>query len=116
MKPKQPEEVNDSLVGGMMAKLMEVIDGESRTEKWEVGRLKSAKKASVALPQEGATVAASLFTWQALDSANRASGCVLNDLSLDLAGCSPKGEWVMVAPVPVVFPRSGAGRPKKQKK
>ena len=104
------------MMAKLMAKLMVVIDGESRTEKWEVGRLKSAKKVSVALPQEGATVAASLFTWQALDSANRASGCVLNDLSLDLAGCSPKGEWVMVAPVPVVFPRSGAGRPKKQKK
>jgi hypothetical protein len=98
----------------MMAKLMMETEGETRTEKWEVGRLKSAKKISVALPQGGTTVAAFLFTWQALNAGGRASGDVLTDLSLDLAGCGPKGEWVMVELKHVKLSKSGAGRPKKK--
>ena len=68
VKPQQPVEINDKLVGGMMAKLMVVTEGQTRTEKWEVGRLKSHKKINVALPQGGVTVAAFLYGWQALDS------------------------------------------------
>ena len=92
VKPQQPVEINDKLVGGMMAKLMVVTEGQTRTEKWEVGRLKSHKKINVALPQGGVTVAAFLYVWQALDSGGKASGSILQDLSLDLAGCGPKGE------------------------
>ena len=106
----------------MMAKLMVVIEGESRTEKWEVPRLGASKaqrkSVSPCHKEEPQSQPPFLLGRHEFDSANRASGCVLNDLSLDLAGCStsPKSEWVMVAPVPVVFPRSGAGRPKKQEK
>ena len=28
---------------------------------------------------------------------------IVDDPSLDLAGCGPKGEWAIVAPVPVVW-------------
>lgn len=114
VKPQQPVTVDGSLNGGMMAKLMIETEGETRTEKWEVGRLKSAKKISVALPQGGTTVAAFLFTWQALDAAGRVSGDMLTDLSLDLAGCGPKSEWVMVEPKHVQLNKSRAGRPKKK--
>ena len=48
--------------------------------------------------------------------AGRASGDVLTDLSLDLAGCGPKGEWVMVEPKPIVLGKSLAGRPSKRQK
>ena len=82
----------------MMAKLMIDREGDTRTEKWEVGRIKKAKEVSVALPEGGKTVAAFLFSWQALDAGGKASGNMLTDLSLDLAGCGPKGEWVMVGP------------------
>ena len=68
VKPQQPVEINDKLVGGMMAKLIVATEGQTRTEKWEVGRLKSHKKINVALPQGGVTVAAFLYGWQALDS------------------------------------------------
>ena len=97
-----------------MAKLMIETEGDTRTEKWEVGRIKSAKKISVALPQGGTTVAAFLFTWQALDAGGRASGNMLTDLSLDLAGCGPKGEWVQVEPKPIAMGKSAAGRPAKR--
>ena len=113
-KAQQPSEVGDRLIGGMMAKLMIETEGDTRTEKWEVGRIKSAKKISVALPQGGTTVAAFLFTWQALDAGGRASGNMLTDLSLDLAGCGPKGEWVMVEPKPIAMGKSAAGRPAKR--
>ena len=43
-------------------------------------------------------MAAFFFSWQALDAGGKASGNMLTDLSLDLAGCGPKGEWVMVGP------------------
>ena len=39
-----------------------------------------------------------IFVWQALDTAGRMSGSMLTDLSLDVTGCSTKGEWVMVEP------------------
>ena len=106
--------MDDKLVGRMMAKLMVETEGDTRTEKWEVGRLKSHRKVSVALPEGGTTVAAFLFTWQALNAGGRASGDVLTDLSLDLAGCGPKGEWVMVEPKIISFPKSAAGRPAKR--
>ena len=99
-----------------MAKLMVVTEGQTRTEKWEVGRLKSHKKINVPLPQGGVTVAAFLYVWQALDSGRRASGSVLPDVSLDLAGCGPKGEWAMVEPKPIVLSKGGAGRTKKKAK
>ena len=86
------------MMAKLMAKLMVAIDGESRIEKWEVGRLKSAKKASVALPQEGATVAASLFTWQALDSANRASG-YMHGYMEPAHMCSTIYRWIWQAAV-----------------
>ena len=76
--------------------------------------MKSHKKVTVALPQGGTTAAAFLFTWQALDAGGRASGDVLTDLSLDLAGCGPKGEWVMVEPKPIALGKSAAGRPGKR--
>ena len=78
-----------------MAKLMIETEGETRTENWEDGRLKSAKKISVALPQGGTTVAAFLFSWQALDAAGRVSGDMLTDLSLDLVAVAPRasGSW-----------------------
>ena len=68
----------------------------------------------MALPEGGVTTSAFIFTWQALDVAGRASGDVLTDLSLDLAGCGPKGEWVMVEPKPIVLGKSLAGRPSKR--
>ena len=54
LKSRQPATVDDSLVGGMMAKSMvqEVEEGE-RTETWEIGRLKKTKKISVALLEGG---------------------------------------------------------------
>ena len=113
-KQQQPAAVDDKLVGGMMAKLMVETDGDTRTEIWEVGRLKSHKKVAVTLPQGGTTAAAFLFTWQALDAAGRASGDVLTDLSLDLAGCGPKGEWIMVEPKRIQLGKSAAGRPAKR--
>ena len=64
-----------------MAKLMVVTEGQTRTEKWEVGRLKSHKKINVALPQGGVTVAAFLYVWQALDPGGRASGTLLWECS-----------------------------------
>ena len=100
----------------LMAKLMVDIEGSVRTEKWEVGRIKKAKKVNVTLPQGGVTVAAFLFTWQKLDSAGRAALDILDDHSLDVAGCGPKGEWVMVEPKPIALgPKSAAGRPTKAK-
>ena len=43
MKPQQPVTVDGSLNGGMMAKLMIETEGETRTEKWEVGRLRKKR-------------------------------------------------------------------------
>ena len=111
VKPKQPGVVDDKIVGGMMGKLAVDIEGQTRTERWEVGRVKSTREIKVALPEGGTTVSAYLFTWQKLDAAGRASGDILTDLSLDLAGCGPKGEWVMVEPKPIALPKSAAGRP-----
>ena len=51
---RQPAAVNGDLEGRMMAKLMIDREGDTRTEKWEVGRIKSAKTISAALPQGGA--------------------------------------------------------------
>ena len=112
---RQPAAVNGDLEGRMMAKLMIDREGDTRTEKWEVGRIKKAKEVSVALPEGGKTVAAFLFSWQALDAGGKASGNMLTDLSLDLAGCGPKGEWVMVGPKPIAMGKSAAGRPAKRK-
>lgn len=96
--------------------LMVVTEGSVRTEKWEVGRIKKAKKVNVTLPQGGVTVAALLFTWQKLDAGGKASMDALDDLSLDVAGCGPKGEWVMVEPKLIALGRgSAAGRPVKTK-
>jgi hypothetical protein len=94
-----------------MAKLMVHTDSDTgvRTEKWEVGRLRAVKSVRVAMPQGGATVAALLFKWQALDARGNASGDVLDDLSLDVMGCGPKREWVMVEPK-LIGSHSGRGR------
>ena len=97
-KTTQPIEVTAKLCGGLMAKLMVHTEAGVRTEEWSVGRLKSAKPVRVAMPQGGATVVALLFVWQALDSAGRASGDLLCDLSLDVMSCGPTREWVMVEP------------------
>ena len=115
VKPKQPGVVDDKIVGGMMGKLAVDIEGQTRTERWEVGRVKSTREIKVALPEGGTTVSAYLFTWQKLDAAGRASGDILTDLSLDLAGCGPKGEWAMVEPKPIALPKSAAGRPSKRR-
>ena len=98
-----------------MAKLMVDTEGSVRTEKWEVGRIKKAKKVKITLPEGGVTVAAFLFTWQNLDTAGRASMEILDGLSLDVAGCGPKGEWVMVEPKLIELGRGPAGRPKNTK-
>ena len=47
----QPTEVSDSFHGALMANLMIDTEGSIRTEKWEVGRIKKAKKVNVALPE-----------------------------------------------------------------
>ena len=89
VKPQQPVTVDGSLNGGMMAKLMIETEGETRTEKWEVGRLKSAKKISVALPQGGTTVAAFLLLgrhWMLLGA------------SLGICSLISRWTWLAVAP------------------
>ena len=60
-KAVQPDLVTEGLCGGLMAKLMVCSDEEGRTETWEVGRLKSAKKVNINLPQGGTTVVAVIF-------------------------------------------------------
>ena len=118
VKETQPTHINGSLVGGMMAKLMVTLkeDG-TRTEWWEVGRVKKTKPIAVTLPEGGTVVSAFLFHWQAFkfDSRGRASltGDVLTDLQLDLLSCGPTREWAMIEPKPVA-PRSRAGRPKSK--
>ena len=83
--------------------LMVVTEGSVRTEKWEVDRIKKAKKVNVTLPQGGVTVAALLFTWQKLDAGGKASMDALDDLSLDVAGCDQSkgpasGPWFSQRP------------------
>ena len=106
VKASQPVEINSSLVGGLMAKLMVDTEGGISTERWEVGRVKKAVEVKVPLPEGGTTVSAFLFHWQAL-----CSRVLLTDLQLDLSSCGPVREWVMVEPKPIT-PRSNAGRPK----
>ena len=106
VKETQPAQINSSLEGGMMAKLIVSTEEDgTRKEFWEVGRVKKSKEIKVPLPEGGTTVSAFLFHWQAFkfDSLDRASlsGIVLTDLQLDLLGCGPTREWVMVEPKPV---------------
>ena len=75
--------------------------------------MKSSKEIKVAPPEGGTTVSAYRFTWQKLDAAGRATGDMLTDLSLDLAGCGPKGEWAMVEPKPIAI-TDGRGRKKRR--
>ena len=103
--------MTDALVGQMMAKLVEIGEGSERSEEWKVGRIKGAKKISITLPQGGTTAAAFLFTFQEWNAAGQASGDVYAKISLDVAGCGTKREWVMVEPVRVA---TGPGRGRRQ--
>ena len=119
VKETQPAQINGSLVGGMMAKLMVTSEEDgTRKEWWEVGRVKNVKTVRVTLPEGGTTVSSFLFHWQAFkfDSRGRASlsGDVLTDLQLDLLSCGRTREWAMVEPKHVA-PKSRAGRPKSKK-
>ena len=87
VKANQPAEINSSLVGGLMAKLMIDTEDGINTERWEVGRVKKAVEVTVPLPEGGTTVSAFLFHWQAFRA------CVLlADLQLDLSSCGSTRE------------------------
>ena len=112
VKAVQPTVVSQGLVGGMLAKIFIVANGDGvRTEVWDVGRLKAVKEISVTLPQGGAAVSALLFVWQALNKADKAAGLIINDMSLKVAGCGRNREWVMVEPTPIGLNTAGRGRP-----
>ena len=86
VKETQPAQINGSLAGGMMAKLVVTSEEDGTRKEWrDVGRVKNAKAVTVPLPESETIVFSFLFHWKAFkfDSRGRASlfGDVLADLS-----------------------------------
>ena len=111
----QPTGVTHDLVGKLLAKLVVLTDDAGvRTEAWEVGRVRSVKDVTVALPQGGATTSAFLFVWQMLNRGGIATGDVIPDMSLDVTACGPTREWAMVEPKPVTGRGRGRARGRRR--
>ena len=97
-----------------MAKLMIETEGETRTEKWEVGRL---RRKSVSPCPKGAPPLQLSFLlgrhWMLLGASLGICSLISRWTWLPVA--SPKSEWAMVEPKHVKLNKSGAGgRPKKK--
>ena len=105
-----------------MARKRAIIDGKSRVfdadeamDQWRKFRSSElwTKRHMEWRPMCKELLLDEVHGWQ-YERGGSGAGDVLTDLSLDLAGCGPKGEWVMVEPKPIALGKSAAGRPGKR--